>query len=265
MGRAFNDATSEHFHLTSALLTSTPLSIFAQFYTNDASAGQCILSISDASNANQQFALAYDGPGLVSTAKLIAMARDSGALQGAFSTATVSLNTWHRGLGVWNAINDRRVYLDGVRGTDDTVSQTPTGQDVTDIGRLGDSSPNWYWSGNIAEVAVWNVSLTDKDALQLEDYSPLLVKPQSLVHYYQMIRGKTSTGGGITDIIGGNDMADINTVTVVAHPRVIYPVQVQIAPFAAAAAGGRIMSSLAGLGGLAAPGGIAGQGGGLAG
>ena len=50
-------------------------------------------------------------------------------------------------------------------------------------------------------------------------YSPLLIRPQSLVFYAPII-GRTSPE---IDVVGGYDMTLYNGPTTVPHPRVIHP------------------------------------------
>jgi hypothetical protein len=60
-------------------------------------------------------------------------------------------------------------------------------------------------------------------------FSPLFVRPQSLVAYWPLIRDNDN------DIVGGYDMTAYNTPTVAAHPPVIYPVSPHVTYFAGAA------------------------------
>jgi hypothetical protein len=98
---------------------------------------------------------------------------------------------------VWVATNDRRAYIDGgSKGTNGT-SRTPSGVNKTGVGYLCRSSQTGYFSGRIAEVAVWDAALTDAEAALLgAGYSALFVRPQDLLVYWPMVR-KLGTGQGI--------------------------------------------------------------------
>ena len=98
-------------------------------------------------------------------------------------------------------------------------------------------------------------------AILADGFSPLLVRPASLLSYVPII----GTDSPEIDLVDSSTWTINGTLTKTAHTRVVMPWRQAGMVFAPAAAGGRIMSSLAGAGGLAGPGGIAGPGGGLAG
>ncbi|KKK59939.1 hypothetical protein LCGC14_3029330, partial [marine sediment metagenome] len=84
------------------------------------------------------------------------------------------------------------------------------------IGRSGISTPQSYMDESIAEVAIWNVALSNAEvALLAKGFSPLLIKPESLVSYWPLVRDDDN------DWIGGFDLTAFNTPTVSDHPPVI--------------------------------------------
>jgi hypothetical protein len=71
-----------------------------------------------------------------------------------------------------------------------------------------------YFSGDIAEVGVWNVALTADEIASLADgFTCDRVRPQSLVFYAPLIRD-------LADLAGGRAITNNNTATVANHPRV---------------------------------------------
>ncbi len=142
----------------------------------------------------------------------------------AITSTGYSANTWHHAAGVWASPTSRAAYIDGGSKGTDATSKTPAGTpDSLIIGLIegsNGSGQSQYMSGRIAEVAIWDVALTDAEvAILALGYSPLLIRPQSLVAYWPLI-GRTSPE---IDIVGGYDMALNNGPTTVAHPRVLYP------------------------------------------
>jgi len=90
-----------------------------------------------------------------------------------------------------------------------------------------------YFSGRIAEPAVWDVSLSDDEiALLAKGFSPLFFRPQNLAAYWPLIALED-----INDRIGGFNMTAVNTPVTADHmPKIIYPAPTLINYPAAAAA-----------------------------
>ena len=90
------------------------------------------------------------------------------------------------------------------------------------------------WDGQIGEVAMWDVALTDAEVLILsKGFSPLFIRRANLKHYWTFRNGLS----GI-DIVGGFNLTAFNTPTHGAsHPPIIYPAPPHIitAPAVAAA------------------------------
>ncbi len=69
-------------------------------------------------------------------------------------------------------------------------------------------------TGQIAEVGIWNVALTDAEIASLADGMTCdKVRPQSLVFYAPLVRN-------LQDVRGGLPITNNNTATVANHPRV---------------------------------------------
>jgi hypothetical protein len=131
-----------------------------------------------------------------------------------------AVNTWYHAAGVVAASNLRTVYFNGGAGTPDTVSVSPTGVDRTIIGARFNTTLGLHWNGKIAECAIWNVALGAAEIAALaKGFSPLLIRPTSLVAYWPLI-GRTSP-----EICpkGGFDMTVVNGPTGAEHPRVVVP------------------------------------------
>ena len=69
-------------------------------------------------------------------------------------------------------------------------------------------------TGQMAEVGIWNVALTDAEIASLADGMTCdKVRPQSLVFYAPLVRELIDARGGLT-------ITNNNTATVAAHTRV---------------------------------------------
>ena len=140
-------------------------------------------------------------------------------------TPTYSLNTWHHLAGRYE-IADRELYADGVSIATGTVNVGAMPVGITHIGaEIYAGVTGAFFSGRIAEAAVWDVSLSDGEiALLAEGFSPLFFQPQSLVAYWPLIALED-----INDRVGGFNMTAVNTPVTTNHmPKIIYPAPVFI-------------------------------------
>lgn len=224
MSAAFLEASSEYLRVASAPVTAAPISVSCLFNTPNTTTSRVFVSIANSGATNQYFGLVAG-----SGSKVLWQSRATSA-GSATTTDTFSVDTWHHAGGVEISATSRFAYLNGVASPEDTTSRTPTGMDRAGIGALVDSSPSNYFEGSIAEVGIWNVVLTAAEWTALAArYSPLFIRPKSLVAYCPLIRGST-------DLIGGVSWETQGTPTTSAHPRIIRP-SAQILQFPAAAAG----------------------------
>ncbi len=109
------------------------------------------------------------------------------------------------------------VYVDGTQSTSGTNSAAWTFDSQTL--RWGDA-PDTFWAshaGDIAEAAWYTGILTVAEIKSLSNnYSPLLVRPENLISYWDIVRG-------INDRVSAHNMTITGTVTASSHPSTIYP------------------------------------------
>jgi len=211
MARLFDDAASEYLERTEAVLTGTPITV-ACWFRSDAVVDQFLVGLHDTS------ATPYIALNAWSDGVLYATVRDAATFSEAATSTSWAVNTWHHGCGIFASATSRSVYLDGGGLGTNATSRTATGIDTTCIGvRANSGTHSEYMSGRIAEAAIWNVALTGAEvAILAAGYSPLLVRPQSLVAYWPLIQTDN-------DRVGGYNLTAYNTPTIAAHPRVLYP------------------------------------------
>ena len=130
------------------------------------------------------------------------------------SGGSVSNNTWHSGVAVYTSNSNRLIYLNGTAGTANTTSFTPLNLNRCGIGCTARDTPASIFTGQIAEVGIWNVALTADEAASLaRGMTCDKVRPQSLVFYAPLVRDLIDYKGGLT-------ITNNNTATVANHPRV---------------------------------------------
>lgn len=217
MARLFDDAATEYLEDDSAPVTAVPFTISAWFYSDDVAIAQGVVVISDKDVTAEKFELFIAGQ--VGGDPVRAITQGGGGVGIASSTTGYSANTWHHGCAVFNSTTSRSAFIDGGSKGTNTNSVTPSGMDRISIGRRGDASPSNYFSGRIAEAAIWNVAISDAEvAVLATGVAPPFVRPNALIFYAPLYRGRSSTGGDDYDIVGGLTLTDNNTVTVADHP-----------------------------------------------
>lgn len=219
MARLFVNAGSEHLLLTSSIRDAYPVSFAAWFYPDSASDDGCIVSIARSDGNNSYVGMFAFGS--VGGDPLYARIKAAPTHNDTLTSVGWTVNAWNHGCAVFNNNTDRRIYLDGGNKVQGTLDYPyPTNLDRTAIGRLVRSSSGDNFSGRIAEVGVWNAALTDDEvAILAKGYSPLFVRPESLIAYIPII-GRNDPE---LELIQGNNFDDVNGTSAAKHPRIIYP------------------------------------------
>lgn len=217
--RLFNDAASQYLENTTAPVTAYPLSMAAWGRSDNAAATQYAVDIGDSAGTDH---VGINWRGADAGDPISAFVNGSGS--DAVTSTGYSVNVWAHGCGVFASATSRAAYINGGSKGTNTTSETITSLDRIGIGRTEHSSPGSYFSGDLAEVAVWNIALSDADVLMLSlGVSPLLVRPDGLVFYVPLI-GRYSPE---IEVVGGLNMT-VTGATQSEHPRVFYPGRVQI-------------------------------------
>lgn len=201
MGILFNDAQNEYLEIDSTPVTTPGFTVAASFRSDSNSAVQHLVTIPHKTSGNSNWRLLLRGDIGGDPIQFVAQGTPFSAAQ---STSGYSVGTWHRALGIELARDSRAVYLDGGnKGVNTDARDLPEVPDRISIGRAGDSSPDGYMSGDIAEVMIWNVVLTDgtggtPDEV-VADAAGALVRPESLVRWWML-----NHEGDLVDVIGGS-------------------------------------------------------------
>jgi hypothetical protein len=210
MSRVFALASSQYLEVASTPVSALPLTLAAWINPSALSSWKGFLGVFElANNYNGYFIGAY-GTGAIA-AHVYA---DSAARA---TSAAMSTGTWYHVAGTFSAINNRSVFLNGTETAETTsrTAVTPTG--IVAGAVSGNSTHKFFWDGSVAEAAMWDTVLSAAEIAQLAlGFSPLFVKPASLVSYWSLIQSEDQ------DRVGGYHLADYGTPTVAVHPRVIY-------------------------------------------
>lgn len=224
MSRVFVRTSSEGLFVNTAPLASDTFSFFCWWKPTDTNDRHTLLWMGDKDVSDQYHACYGDND-----AALEVNVR-SGGSNVLNAVGTYTADEWNSALYVSAASDDRSLYLNnGTAGTDST-NVSPTGRDRVAIGYHADSSPGVYSDCSIAHWTIWNVALTSADAAVLEKYSPLFVKPQSIVQYRAFFRNDNSRHNQDT-------LTEVGTPTFSGdNPPIIMP-SAQVIPFPVVAGG----------------------------
>lgn len=157
---------------------------------------------------------------------ITAFTAQAAATASATAGTALGTGTWAHAAAVFVTAASRFAYKNGVVGTEDTTSRTPAG--IVQV-RLGSQVAANFMDGKLAEVGIWNVALDAAEVAALADgFSPRLIRPASLVHYYPLIRGTVNQGGSSNTTLdrakSAINLTEANTPTYAdPHVRVIYP------------------------------------------
>jgi hypothetical protein len=134
---------------------------------------------------------------------------------------TLAANTWY-GLGVSLSGTSGIGYLNGVQNNTNTWGAPPSTHPNINLLWIGYSPQNQYFSGQLAEVGVWNVALTANEfkALGL-GVPPFLIRPQNLL-FYAPCRNEAQTIWSPSLISSSSSLAltTAGGVTTTVHPKV---------------------------------------------
>ena len=220
MARDFEASSTEFLEIGSRLVGDEPISMAVWGKPESVGTFAWIMAEGNTAAVDDIQGISLDSGGTIS-----AITQANGeSLQFVSSTGTVSNGVWFHALAVFPSVSSHIIYLDGVKDGPDSSDRNPT-INVTTVGGLNENGSHASsFDGLLAEAAIWNVGLSDDDALVLAaGYSPAFVRPDALAAYWQLI-GRNSPE---TDLFGGNDLTVTGTV-VADHPRIIYPSVAQV-------------------------------------
>jgi hypothetical protein len=196
MAYEFN-GTSDYIEATAAVVTAVPLTMACWVNPDNTTANHSSLAVS-ASTGLERWLLQLAGG--ISGDPIRAFAQGGGSLAAAESASAFTANTWQHAAARFSANNNRRAYRNGVGGTANTTSITPTGVNRTNIGcNFGSGSRGGFHDGEIAEVGIWNVALDDAEIAALANgFRCSLIRPSNLVFYAPIIREVDDYARGVS-------------------------------------------------------------------
>ncbi|MHA2172821.1 MAG: LamG domain-containing protein, partial [Candidatus Kariarchaeaceae archaeon] len=218
MGRHFTRASSQYAEVDATPFVDEPITMACWFRTSDLTNGQTLIWTGDKDVSNKYHWLYAAGDVVGDPIRILSIS--GGPPASADTTAGYSSGVWNHACAVIAAGEDRRVFLNGGNKGTDTGRKNPGNPDRLAIGGRRDSVPTAYMDGDIAEVAIWDVALTDAEVAILgKGFSPEFVQPGNLVSYKRLIRDTQERINKTYDWT-------TDTSTYSDHPPIIYPAPV---------------------------------------
>ncbi len=218
MAYAFVSTSSQYLENTTAAYSGNgPASLACWFKASAATTTQALMALSTSGGVGRHVLFAAGGsPG--APLSLSTVNDGGGTVSGACNTTTgYSAGTWFHAAGVLVQSYDRRVYINGGSVGTDSTDVGPITPNRTSIAARYNNTVGAFFDGSIADAAIWDAGLTAAEVGELAaGYSPLFVRPQSLVFYAPLVRG-------LQEPVGSLGLTNVNTATVAPHPRIILP------------------------------------------
>jgi hypothetical protein len=215
--RLFTAAGAEFMTIGSGLITSEPFSMACRFRPNSLTANQNLMSAANLAAGSAHYltargALGGDPAGAQSYA-------GTGSVEAALSGGSLVVGTQSAIMGVWTSSSSRAVFLDGVKATNSNAV-TVSGMDQFNVGRFNSGAAAAV-DGELADMAIWNVALSDDDAAAYaKGFSALRIKPQSLIEYWSFVGAGNSEFGVKGNVL--THAAGPLTTRSANHPRIYY-------------------------------------------
>lgn len=234
MARTFANTTGDYLQLASSAITAAPLSISAWVrLTAISNVTRMIVDLNASASAANLNCFQLQ----MNSGEQIVARTGAGAASSLSTTAgSLTAGVWSQAGAVFASSTSRTAYLDGVAATPQTTSRVPSGIDQVTVGVESYSAGSFQvpWNGEICEVGVWDVALSDAEMATLaRGFSPLLVRPANLVYYWP----GTGRHSPEIDPISAGGMA-VNGTAYADHPRMIAPRRRQARRFTTAAGDG---------------------------
>ena len=181
MARDFN-GTTMYLENANAILSAYPLTMVGWFNSDSATGNQDILSIADGGGTHY-FALNAGGNAVGDPVR--ANVVGGGGTSVAQTTTGYTVGQWHHAAGVFASATSRAAFIDGGSKGTSAANNTPAGLTRTSIGHKAVSARTAFFDGRIAEVALWNVALTDAEVAALaRGVAPPFIRFDALVGYW---------------------------------------------------------------------------------
>jgi len=183
MARSFN-GTSNRITLSKASLTGIPVTISAWINPSSLSSAQREIFIIQLSSFATIIAIEYR-PDLAGNT-IYGNFNGASGNAAPFATAQITnANQWYHGCVIAYSATSTAAFLNG--GNKGTSAVNFGTQSAPNLSFIGSYNSGGFFAGSIADVAVWNVALSDAEVTALaQGIRPQFVRPASLVGWWPL-------------------------------------------------------------------------------
>lgn len=213
MARSFDDASSQY--LSGSLTQALPLTMACWFYPTRTDANGIVMSLSKAGGTERLY-LTW----APTNTRVEAGAINSGGSSGsALYTLTPAsyVNTWALLVGRFESTTSRYVSINTSTPAQNITTISAAPDTAVIAARISAGSYGAYFDGYVANAAVWNVSLSTADIVNLYNSGigadPRSVRPDALVAYWPLVNGD-----GDQDYWGNAHLTASGSPTYAQHP-----------------------------------------------
>ena len=180
MARSFN-GSSAYLEAASAAVVLLPFTMACWFKPANITTAKALVSIGTSGGTDRLSLVENQVSGLggcFASVNVVGTSESSVA-------GTVVAGAWQHFSAVFTSSSNRQAYFQGVAGTANTNTITPSGMNRTVIGaRINAGSYGGNAAGEIADVGIWSVALAVSEIASLaRGARPTSIRPESLVFY----------------------------------------------------------------------------------
>ena len=215
----FIKTASQHIvYSASGGISSYPFTVACWFLSHSTSDNdQTVISIGESSATNDN----WHRVRIRAADNILRGETKAGSQLNALGTTDPGVNNWTHCAYVVGGENDRQIYTNGEGQGISTGTKVITTLDQVVVGAVGGiTGPIDILNGAVAEIGIWNSKLDAAEhAMLAAGISPLLVRPQNLVIYRQLVdlSDVDKIGGSGTQTLSGT------SPVIYPHPPIIQP------------------------------------------
>lgn len=201
----------------SAPVTAAPFSVCMWARPTQVTADVGILTISDTGGNSNYFLMQENGLTAGDPVRWEQQSTADGT-DNATSTTGFTVNTWAMVCAVVASTTSRKVYINGGSSATNTQTNTPGSIDTIAVGARNRSTVDRYFSGDIAEVAIWDVALSDTDVSDLytNTYAATCIAPDDLIRYWPL-----ASNSDLTDAVASQTLTAAGSPASATHPTIV--------------------------------------------
>lgn len=193
------NGSSQYLYIAELIGGVEPFTIVGYYKSDSLTVDQSIASLASSSDDIGFFTLAAAGNRAGDY--ITNNARDDGQGTNEFTESAIAYtaNIWQHAAAVFTSDTARDVYLNGGnKGSAAGTESADPSDNRTGIGCLYRQSITWYFSGKLAEIAIWDVALSAAEIAQLAaGATPTTIQSGNLLAYWDLLEnGLDKSGNG---------------------------------------------------------------------